>query len=307
MKKKVTVILAVAAGLAVALYFVLPGLAVKWVRQSERKSAGLEEKNVRVGDHEIVYLEGGQGETILMVHGFTANKDNWTRFAKSITPAYHVVALDLPGFGDSTYLEQASYSVMDQAKRLDQFVNAIDLKKFHIVGNSMGGHIAGRYAVMFPDKVITLGLFNASGVTSPEQSELAKMLAKGDPNPLIVGSAEDFDRMLKFVFVTPPVVPGFAKKVLVDQAVRHRAGNQRISKEGAAERAALEPDLPKIKARTFVLWGDKDRLLDVSSVKPFEKGLANCATVIMKDCGHVPMIERPEEAAKHYLTFLKGK
>lgn len=307
MKKKLIVVLGAAAALAVVLYFVLPGLAVKWVRQSERKSAGLEEKNVRVGDHEIVYLEGGESEAILMVHGFTANKDNWTRFAKSITPAYHVVALDLPGFGESTYLEQASYGMVDQAKRLDQFANAIGLKRFHIVGNSMGGHIAGRYAVMFPEKVITLGLFNASGVTSPEQSELAKMLAKGEPNPLIVGSAEDFDRMLRFVFVTPPEIPGFAKKVLVDQAVRHRTSNQRISKQSAAERGALEPDLSKIKARTFVLWGDKDRLVDVSCVKVFEKGLASCATVIMKDCGHLPMMERPEEAAKHYTAFLKSK
>jgi pimeloyl-ACP methyl ester carboxylesterase len=306
-KKKVMVILAVAAVLAVALYFVLPGLAVKWARQSDRKAAGLEEKKVRIGDHEIVYLEGGQGEAILMVHGFTANKDNWTRFAKLITPGYHVVALDLPGFGDSTYLGLALYSVVDQAKRLDRFVNAIGLKKFHIVGNSMGGHIAGRYAVMFPEKVITLGLFNAAGVTSPEQSQLAKMPAKGEPNPLIVGSVEEFDRMLKFVFVTPPVVPGFAKNVLVDQALMHRAGNQRIAKQGAAERGALELDLPKIKARTFVLWGDQDRLLDVSCVKTFEKGLASCATVIMKDCGHVPMLERPEEAAKHYMAFLKSK
>ncbi|MEW6112154.1 MAG: alpha/beta hydrolase, partial [Thermodesulfobacteriota bacterium] len=175
------------------------------------------------------------------------------------------------------------------------------------VGNSMGGYIAGRYAVMFPEKVITLGLFDASGVTSPEPSEMAKLLAKGEPNPLIVGSAEDFDRMLKFVFVTPPKIPGFAKKVLVDQAARHRTSNQRISKQTGAERGALEPDLPKIKARTFVLWGDQDRLVDVSCVKVFEKGLASCTTVIMKDCGHLPMMERPEEAAKHYMAFLKSK
>jgi len=307
MKKKLAVVLAAAAALAVALYLVLPDLLVKWARQSDRKAAGLQDKSVRVGDHEIVYLEGGKGETILMVHGFSANKDNWTRFAKSITPAYHVVAPDLPGFGDSTYLENASYGAVDQAKRLDQFVSAIGLKKFHIVGNSMGGHIAGRYAVMFPEKVITLGLFNATGVKSPEDSELGKILAKGQPNPLIVGSVEDLDRLLKFAFVAPPEIPGFAKKLLVDEALRHRPSNQRIGKQISAELGALEPDLPKIKARTLVLWGDQDRLLHVSSVKPFEKGLANCTAVIMKDCGHLPMMERPEETARHYTAFLKSK
>jgi len=307
MKKKLVVVLAAVAALAVALYFVLPDLLVKWARQSDRKAAGLQEKSVRVGDHEIVYLEGGQGEAILMVHGFSANKDNWTRFAKSFTPAHHVVAPDLPGFGDSTCLENASYRAVDQAKRLDQFVNAIGLKKFHIVGNSMGGHIAGRYAVMFPDKVLTVGFFNASGVKSPEPSEMAKMLAKGEPNPLLVGSVEEFDRVIRFAFVTPPEIPGFAKKLLVDEAVKHRASNERIAKQISAELGALEPDLPKIKVRALVVWGDQDRLLHVSSVKPFEKGLANCTAVIMKDCGHLPMVERPEETARHYLAFLKSK
>ena len=136
--------LLVAVVLVVVGYFVLPGLLMKWATGSERKAASLQYKSVHVGDHEIVYLEGGHGETILMLHGFAANKDNWTRFAKLISPAYHVVALDLPGFGESTCLEDASYSIADQAKRLTQFADAIGLKKFHIVGNSMGGHIAAR-------------------------------------------------------------------------------------------------------------------------------------------------------------------
>ncbi len=307
MKKKVVVILAVVAALAVGLYFVLPGLVVKWARQSDRKASGLQEKSIRVADHEIAYLEGGRGEPILMVHGFAANKDNWTRFAKFITPAYRVVALDLPGFGSSTYLETASYGAADQAKRLEQFANAVGLNTFHIMGNSMGGHIAGRFTVMYPKRVLTLGLFNSAGVTSPVPSEMAKRLAKGEPNPLISGSVAEFDRLLGFVFVTPPEIPGFAKKVLVDEAMKHKAGNQKIFKQLEAETGALEPDIQKIKARTFVLWGDHDRVLDVSCVQVLKKGLTNCTTVIMKDCGHLPMIERPEEAAGHYLAFLKGK
>lgn len=307
MKKRIVLVLAIVAALAAVLYLALPGLMVKWARESERKAAGLQTKTVHVGDHEIVYLEGGQGEQVLMVHGFSANKDNWTRFAEFITPKYHVVALDLPGFGDSTCLETASYRMADQATRLDQFANSVGFKKFHIVGNSMGGHIAGRYAVMFPEKVITLGLFNSSGVKSPVPSELATILAKGEPNPLFVASVEELDRLIAFAFVTPPEIPGFAKQVLVEEAVKHKAGNERIMKQLSGEFEALGPDLPKIKARTLVLWGDKDRLLDVACVQVFEKGLPNCTAVVMRDCGHLPMMERPKETADHYLAFLKRK
>ncbi len=307
MKKKLAVILAIVVALVVAAYFLLPGLLVGFARDKERKAAGLSQKHLRIAEYEIAYLEGGQGTPILMVHGFAATKDNWTRFCKFVTPTYHAVALDLPGFGNSTYLENASYGIVEQANRLDQFVNAAGLKKFHIVGNSMGGHISARYSIMFPEKVLTLGLFDAGGVTTPVPSEMRAKLSKGEPNPLIAGSAEEFDRMLKFVFVKPPEIPWIVKDYLVKEAMSHSASNSRISKQISSESGALEPDLQKIKARTLVLWGDHDRVADVSAVQVFKKGLPDCTTVIMKDCGHLPMIERPEETAKHYLDFLKGK
>jgi len=306
MKKKLVVITAIVVVLALVGYFVLPDLLLKWATESERKAAGLQEKRVRVGDHEIVYLEGGRGETIIMLHGFAANKDNWVSFAKLISPTYQVVALDLPGFGESTCLEDASYRMADQANRLNRFVDAVGLKKFHIVGNSMGGHLAARYTVMFPEKVLTLGLFDSAGVQGPVSSEMVKRLSKGEPNPLVAGTVDEFDRLIKFVFSTPPDIPRFAKKLLVEEAQRHKASNERIFKQISSENVALEPDLPKIKARTLVLWGDHDRVLDVSCVQILEKGLPNCTVVIMQDCGHLPMIERPQEAAEHYLAFLKG-
>jgi abhydrolase domain-containing protein 6 len=307
MKKKVTVALAVVVVLAVGLYFVLPGLLVKWAGDKERKAAGLAEKNLRIGEFEIAYLEGGHGTPIVMVHGFAANKDNWTRFCKFITLTYHAVALDLPGFGNSAFVQDASYGMEDQAKRLDQFVNSAGLEKFHIVGNSMGGHISARYAIMFPEKVITLGLFDSGGVKSPKPSEMDLRLSKGEPNPLIATSADQFDRLLKFVFFKPPEIPWIARNYLVREAVSHSERNASIRRQMSPELGALEPDLPKIRARTLVLWGANDRVTDVSAVQVFKKGIPDCSTVIMKDCGHLPMIERPEEAAEHYLQFLKGR
>ena len=61
-----------------------------------------------------------------------------------------------------------------------------------------------------------------------------------------------------------------------------------------------------IKTPTLILWGDTDRVLDVSGAAILEKGIKNSQKIIMKDCGHVPMIERPEETAKYYISFLKN-
>jgi pimeloyl-ACP methyl ester carboxylesterase len=203
-------------------------------------------------------------------------------------------------------LENGSYSIVEQAKRLNQFANALGLQRFHIVGNSMGGHIAARYTIMFPDRVLTLGLFNTAGVQSPAPSEMIKRVSSGEPNPLVAGSVEEFDRLIQFVFSTPPHIPRFVKKPLVEEARRHRFSNERIFKQIHDENRALESDLGKIKARTFVLWGDQDRVLDVSCVEVLKNGLPDVTAVIMKACGHLPMIERPQEAAQHYLSFLQG-
>jgi abhydrolase domain-containing protein 6 len=272
----------------------------------ERRSAGLSRHSIVVGDHTVVYLEGGEGENILLIHGFGANKDNWNRLAKYLTPSFHVVAVDLPGFGESTKRQDASYTIADQVERVDKIAEALSLKAFHVAGNSMGGNTSGKYAARFPDKVLSLGLFNSGGVVHcPKMSELAERLERGE-NPLLVDSPEDFNEMIRFVFVKPPWFPGIVKKWMADEWARSRSFNEKVFREIHAEGSSLEPDLPKILTRTLILWGDTDRLIDVSCAEVLEKGLPNSTTVIMKDCGHVPMMERPEETARHYLDFLKA-
>jgi pimeloyl-ACP methyl ester carboxylesterase len=288
----------------IILYVAAPKLIVKQLIGLQRKAAKLTVKSAVVGDHTIVYSEGGTGETILMVHGFGGNKDNWLRFAKWITPQYHVIILDLPGYGESTRLENARYNIMAQVERLKAFCKGLGISQFHIVGNSMGGNISGNYAAKYPEMVKTLALFNASGVNSPVRSERERLIEKGF-NPMLVHSRADFDRYLKFIFAKPPVIPAIAKRVFAEEAAADKSKNEKLFKDMLMDNFDLEGNLSKIPQLTLILWGDTDQVLDVSSVSIFER-IKNHKKVIMKDCGHVPMIERPEETASLYLDFLKG-
>ena len=130
-------LLAVAAGV---LYFV-PATLLASVRTVERGLAGLSEHSVQVDNLEIAYLEGGseKNPTLLLIHGFGADKDNWLRFARPLTERYHVVALDLPGFGDSSKPQQASYDVGTQAERVANFAAAIGVRRLHLAGNPWAG------------------------------------------------------------------------------------------------------------------------------------------------------------------------
>ncbi len=165
--------------------------------------------------------------------------------------------------------------------------------------------------------VKTLALFDASGVNSPIQSERERLIEKGF-NPMIVHSRADFDRYLKFIFVKPPVIPRYlkfifvkppfippiAKRVFAEEAAADKSKNEKLFQDMLIDNLELEGNLSKIPQPTLILWGDTDRVLDVSSVLIFEK-IRNHKKAIMKDCGHVPMIERPEETAFPVHGFLK--
>ena len=312
-------ILVVSLGLLVlvfgGIYLLFPETLFNLVVKAGRRYAGLAKKEIRVDDHKIVYLDGGKGQTILLLHGFAANKDNWIRFAKYLTKDYHVVIPDIPGFGESSQIQNENYAAESQLKRIDRFTEVLKLERFHLAGNSMGGMLAGMYGAKYPQKVLTLALLAPGGVGSPSLSEVAILLQKGT-NPLLTGNTGDFDRLIKLCFAKPPFIPSQFKKVLAADAVAHRDFNKKIwddmmgnlTKEALSAREnLLKPYLPQIQAPVLIIWGDTDKILDVGGVSVLEKNLKNYQTAIMKDTGHTPMLEKPQETASYYVSYLKGK
>lgn len=303
--RKLLICLALIVAAGATTLYLSPAALLASVQFTERQLAGLDSRNVQVGEFNIHYYEGGpQGaETILMIHGFGADKGNWLRFSRPLTARYHVVALDLPGFGDSSKPE-ASYDVGTQVERLNAFAKALGIHKLHLIGNSMGGHIAALYAARHPEQVLSVALLNNAGVSAPQASELFKHLDRGDANPLLVRNADDFNNMLDFLFVEKPPLPESLKQYLAQRAMASHDFNQKIFSQLRERYIPLEPELAKIQVPTLLLWGDQDQVLDVSSIKVMQPLLKQPSVVIMQACGHLPMIERPEETAEHYQAFL---
>lgn len=288
-----------------AFSFIFPEKVYMFSMNQARARAGLSVKEVQAGDHRIVYLEREQGdETLVLVHGFSADKDNWPRMARFL-PGYRLIIPDLPGFGDSTKSEKSEYNVAAQAERLDAFFTAIGLKEFYMAGNSMGGNISGIYAARYPQKIKGLILIDNSGLNFPVKSFVFKEVAKG-VNPLLVSGRNDYDRFLGVVFVKPPFIPLPVKWHLADRALASRQFNSKVFREINTMPALIEDKLHRLTMPVLIIWGDKDMVLDVSGVTVLEKGIKNYKTHILKDCGHVPMIERPGETAGYIRTFIES-
>ncbi len=298
------------AGLAVLLVLRFsPKTALDLALSAELRRAGLEIKTTRVRNHDISYAVGGPRDkpVLLLIHGFAADKSNWIRFSRHLTRDYRVFAPDLPGHGDSTRDWKQSYNLFFQVEMLKEFADRMGLDKFHMAGNSMGGNISGLFTLTHPDRLLSLGLFNTGGVKSPRESEHRRIMRKEGRNSLLVNSVEDFDRLLKFTFVEPPSIPDSVKAYFAERAVKRRPFNDKIYKDLYGPRKApLGNRLREIRVPTLVLWGDTDRIIDVSTTEVLKREIRGAKIIIMEKCGHAPMIERPEETARHYREFLTG-
>ena len=306
MKKLILGLILLIMGFA-ALLYLSPAALLTSMQLIERQRAGLSLRQLSVDNLNIHYYEGGPNaaQTILMVHGFAANKDNWLRFARHLSQDYRVIALDLPGFGASSK-PAGSYDIGTQTERLAGIIDALQLQQVHLIGNSMGGHISALYAARYPDRVSSLALLDNAGITSPQPSEMRLRLSRGEANPLVVTSAEDFQRLLAFIFVNPPYLPESLKGYFAEQAAHNSGHNEQIFAHLVDRYIPLEPELPKIQAPTLIIWGAEDRVLDVSSVDVMQPLLRESRVVIMPDTGHAPMIEQAELTAQHYRSFLQG-
>lgn len=281
-----------------------PQEALELALKAERDRAMLHLKTVEVNGDRWPYLEGGEGDVVLLLHGFGGDKDNWTRFAGHLTPDHRVIAPDLPGFGDNARHEDQSYDIATQRDRLAAFVEALGLTQFHLAGNSMGGNLAGAYAHAYPEQLLSLGLINAAGVESPVPSDLMREVESTGRVALIPRSREDYDHLMEMVFVNRPWVPPFAVEALAQQAIDNADFLQKVFTEYRTNLFRLEPVLPEIETPTLIIWGDTDRLIHVSSARVMDDLLPNSELEIMKSMGHCPMIEDPRATVELYGPFI---
>ena len=303
--KRILVVVMILVVLGGVIYYLFPGVIFESATHTLRWWAGLERHKVRVDDHTWVYLEGGEGEPILFVHGFGADKDRWGTFLKEFSGSYRLIVPDLPGFGENCGIPSASYDIPSQVKRLNRFVEKIGLTNFHLVGISMGGYISAYYASEYPEKVKSMALMDALGVKSRMPSYLWQCYRKDGKVFFLYKTPQEFDEFMTVIFYRPPWIPGRIRDYLAQKGAFNHDFRKKVLEDMArCGLYLLEDRLQRILAKTLIIWGANDRIIHVSSVEKFERGLKNSRTVIIDKCGHVPYFEKPGETRRAYRDFL---
>jgi pimeloyl-ACP methyl ester carboxylesterase len=289
--------------LVAATYFLFPRGWAQLLVRVERARSGVRARTVDVHGRRFAYWAGGRGPAMVMIHGFGADKDHWTGTARHLRRRFRVVAMDLPGFGATPALSDEPLDVRSQAARVRAFVEALGIQRFHLVGNSMGGHIAGVLAHDFPAGVLSLTLVECHGVRSREPSLVDVEIARGEL-PLVPANRREFARLVGLVFVRRPFLPGAVLRAMCADALANRPLRLRIWRELWGPHAhLLESLLPALTLPVLLIWGDSDRFFHRSAIDTLRGGLSDVRVVMMDRCGHEPMFERPAEFARHLARF----
>ena len=265
-----------------------------------------QEKFATVFGAKIRYLEAGDATkpNVILLHGLGANADSWqpTPLVSSIvalSTKYHVIAPDQIGFGksDKPFLK---YRVGTYADFLDKFMSELKIEKASLVGNSLGGWVAGLMSVKYPNRVEKLILVDAAGL-EPAIIDFNRIYQLNN------STRDEVRANLKLIFANPM----FHNEAFVDQFMTARV----MTNDGYTINSLIESikrkedfldsELGKIKKPTLIIWGKQDGLIPLSDGEKFNKGIAGSELVIFDQCGHVPQFEKFPEFTKKVLEFLE--
>lgn len=264
-------------------------------------------KFITVGGVELHYRDEGQGPVLLLLHGFGGSLHNWNEWVEQLKGSYRIVRIDLPGFGLSSPLRRKVHMdwFVDIVK---EFVDALGLKFFTLIGNSLGGWAAWEYTARYPESVDKLVLLAAagffqdtgkpSGIELMGKEQFRKLLRSGAPKLLVRALA-------KASFGDKDKLP----EDLVQRTylMVNRSGMLASMIYVASSDARSNLDrLAKIQQRVLILWGGRDRVIPVGHADFFYSDLINSELILYPTVGHVPMMEIPERSLQDLLNFLRG-
>ena len=295
------------AAVAAGLIYLAPEAATRAVLNFERRRSGLVRKEITLPDgSRYVYLEGGQGETLMLLHGFGADKDNFTRVARFLTPHYKVIIPDHIGFGESSHPQEADYSPPAQVERLRAFAGALDAGILHLGGSSMGGQIALTYAGQYPGEIASLWLLGPAGSWSAPGNEVFDIVEKTESgyNPLLARNEEEFAQVFAFTMNDPPFVPRPILDVMAQARIKNYELEKRIFQQ--ISDYAVEGLIAGLRTPCLIVFGEMDRAIPLSTAGILHELLPDSQVIMMHGIGHLPMIERPRQSAMDYLEFRSG-
>lgn len=240
----------------------------------------------KIDNLSINYEVYGQGERLLLLHGWATNLHSFETLIPRLSAKFQVIVLDLPGFGRSQ-APQTAYGAYDYANFIEGFLEYLDINDVFLLGHSMGGAIALAY-VLTHKRSKKIILEDSAGIRKKGPVFSAKIYLL---KILKFFTLPAYREHLKTVFgSTDYKNAGSMRKTLV------RLVNEDITKR-----------LSKIELPILIIWGENDKTTPLADGKILNSHIKNSKLVVIPHCDHFPHLEYPDEVAKIITEFLKAE
>lgn len=251
------------------------------------------EKEIYINGLKVNYKIAGQGQPILILHGWGGASDSWTQVQKILANQGHrVIVPDLPGFGKSD-LPQVPWSLDEYLNWFSNFVQNLNFNHFFLLGHSFGGRIAIKFSAKYPEKILGLILSSAAGIKHKKtlwQLFLFALARMGRRLPFLSGYSlfrKTFYRFIvrkKDYFEAKGVMKETFKKIIEED---------------------LTPYLSQISLSTLILWSQIDKMTPLSDAYLMKEKIKNSRLEILEKRGHSLHLKNPELLCQKILSFSK--
>jgi 4,5:9,10-diseco-3-hydroxy-5,9,17-trioxoandrosta-1(10),2-diene-4-oate hydrolase len=253
--------------------------------------------NINIGARNVSYLYGGKGNSLVIVHGGGGGVNAWVNSLELLAEHYTVFAPDLPGFGNSQSIDD-SFSIPAYVDFLERFTGALGLEKFCLLGHSLGGGIALRYALDFPEKIERLVLVS-SLFLGKEIALWARYLSSPSVFRYLGEAGLTIFKGLSWVAgslcnscrLSPPFT-----------RVQIAVGKSIMSLKG--QTMVLADQLAGLVMPTLLVWGARDGIVPAKHAYAAAGVIPDCRVHVFENCGHHVHNHKTREFSDLLVSFL---
>ncbi|MBK9336860.1 MAG: alpha/beta hydrolase [Lewinellaceae bacterium] len=289
-------------------------LAANWygdlpVHELAQRYGSPDSKFVEIDGLLVHYRITGKGEPLVLLHDANNSLHTWDTWTDTLSRRYQIISLDLPGFGLTGPHPQGSYSAFMYANFFESFVQAINLRRFHLAGNGLGAQIAWFYATEHPGRLRKLILLNAPGFEEKKEP-IVSFLAR---TPVLNRALWNITPRFAIRLMLENM---YADDQKVDDALvsRHhdlmrRPGNRKAftARASVSENRPPVDIIEEITTLILILWGAEDTRISPEYAYEFHRKIRKALLKIYQNTGHWPQEENPGETAADVQAFLEGR
>jgi pimeloyl-ACP methyl ester carboxylesterase len=272
------------AGLATvgAAFYRRPFATLRAVLRWRLRLSGARERTVQVFGLPIRYFAVGpaDGETLVLVHGLGDSAESWARIVPLLGRERRILLPDLAGFGQVPIPpEGMGFSALN--RYFAGFLDALDVERVVLVGNSLGGAVAIRYATTHPERVDRLFLLDSVAYIDT-------------PPPYFEPTSRALARELVAASAGLRRVPGF----ILDDLIRRAQNPARRAYLASPEPTDVSAELAQVAAPTTLIWGELDRLVPVATGERIRDAISGSELIVLPGVGHIPQAEAARIVAR---------